>query len=213
LVNICLYFDQTHTIMSSQSHIALLVIDNQQGFSHPTHWGPARSNPAYEENIKQLLKAFRAKQNPSPLIIHVFHSSLDPTSQLHSTSPGINCYQFAAPEPNEPVIWKSVNSAFIGTNLEHLLREKEVWKLYIAGLSTDHCVSTTTRMAGNLHVTDHEVDEKVVKGEVVLIGDATAAWKKPQGQFDAEVVHAVHVESLREFAQIATTKEVIEGLE
>jgi hypothetical protein len=51
-------------------------------------------------------------------------------------------------------------------------------------------------MAGNLGVTDRvEVDEdedgdgdeegkgkgKVVKGKVVLIGDATACWRKPEG--------------------------------
>ena len=108
---------------------------------------------------------------------------------------------------------KSVNSSFIGTNLEELLKQHAIWKLYICGLSTDHCVSTTTRMAGNLHVTDHVDDQgRTVKGEVVLVGDATAAWMKADGQWDAETVHAVHVESLQELATVMKTKDVIASI-
>jgi len=46
---------------------------------------------------------------------------------------------------------------------------------------------------------------------VVLIQDATAAWKKGEGSqwFDAEIVHKVHVESLREFATIIDTVEAL----
>ncbi len=53
------------------------------------------------------------------------------------------------PHPNEPIIQKQVNSAFIGTNLKELLDEKGLKTLVIVGLTTNHCVSTTTRMAGN----------------------------------------------------------------
>ena len=95
-----------------------------------------------------------------------------------------------------------------------MLKENDIWTLYIAGLSTDHCVSTTTRMAGNLHVTDHVgVDAEVVEGEVVLVGDATAAWQKPGGKWDAETVMAVHLESLREFATVTTTEAVVRELQ
>lgn len=108
---------------------------------------------------------------------------------------------------------KSVNSAFIGTDLEEILKdhfsaragEKETreveGKLYIVGLTTDHCVSTTVRMAGNLGVCGQE-------GEVVLVEDGTAAHGK--GGWDAETVHAVHAESLREFAGVRGTEEVLD---
>lgn len=179
--------------------------------------GP-RSNPNFEHNLTALLKGFRSVKgrnssvSSSPLIIHVWHSSDEPSSELHHSSPGVAWMEFAVPLPHEPVIRKTVNSAFIGTNLEALLREHEITRLYIAGLSTDHCVSTTTRMAGNLHVTEH-LDQEGLKqrGQVILVGDATAAWEK--GGYEAEVVHAVHVESLREFAAIARTDEVLEELE
>lgn len=77
----------------------------------------------------------------------------------------------------------------------------------------DHCVSTTTRMAGNLKVCDHVNGEgRRVKGEVILVEDATAAWQKPGGKWDAETVHAVHAESLKEFASVLKTEEVIKLL-
>jgi nicotinamidase-related amidase len=118
-----------------------------------------------------------------------------------------------------------VNSCFIGTGLEGYLREKKIRQVVFAGLTTDHCVSTTVRMAANLGVVDLYPDGKpkvgvdgtqtvkpVEKGAVVLVSDATATWAK--GGFDAETVHRVSVESLRgEFAEVMRTEEVIGCLE
>lgn len=62
-------------------------------------------------------------------------------------------------------------------------------------------------MAGNLGVCDAGDGGR---GEVVLVGDATACWKKSgESEFEAEVIHGVHVESLREFASIGKTGEVV----
>lgn len=63
-------------------------------------------------------------------------------------------------------------------------------------------------MAGNLKVADGEHGEE---GEVVFVEDATAAWKKGEGEefFDAEVVHRVNAESLREFATVVKTEGVV----
>ena len=61
-------------------------------------------------------------------------------------------------------------------------------------------------MAGNLGVCDGRDGGK---GEVVLVEDATACWKKSEdSHFDAEMIHAVHVDSLKEFASIAKTGDV-----
>lgn len=113
---------------------------------------------------------------------------------------------------------KEVNSGFIGTDLEERLRE---WfggrrgRLWVVGLTADHCVSTTVRMAGNLGVADGFADGEREEGEVVLVGDATAAWRKGEGDewVDAEMVHRVHVESLREFATVRKTDEVLDEWE
>ncbi|KAL2069639.1 hypothetical protein VTL71DRAFT_14318 [Oculimacula yallundae] len=200
----------------SQPRTAFILIDVQEGLTHPTHWGPSRSNPSFEKNTSSLLTSYRkllsSSSSPSHhKIIHIQHSSTSPSSPLHSSSPGFNFQPFAQPLADELVIVKTVNSGFIGTNLEQVLREHfagQPGKLYLAGLTTDHCVNTTTRMAGNLKVADGEDGEE---GEIVFVEDATAAWRKGVGEewFDAEVVHRVNTESLREFARIGKTEELV----
>jgi len=53
-------------------------------------------------------------------------------------------------------------------------------------------------------------EETLVKGDIVLVEDATAAWAKFGGRYDAETVQVVHVESLRgEFARVVDTDVVL----
>ncbi|KFZ04621.1 hypothetical protein V502_10012, partial [Pseudogymnoascus sp. VKM F-4520 (FW-2644)] len=121
----------------------LVLIDSQAGFTHPTHWGPARSNPSYETNVAALLSHFRALRSAhpgaGPGIIHVRHASLDPTSPLHPDAPGFQWMPYTTPIAGEQIVTKGVNSSFIGTDLEKMLRAAGTRRLYIAGLSTDHC--------------------------------------------------------------------------
>lgn len=210
---------------------AVILIDNQQAFSLPatvSHWGIGRSNPLYEVNIQSLLSAFREARSASSSlleVIHIFHSSADSASPLHRSHQGIRPLDFAIPasDGSEPVFWKNVNSSFIGTPLESHLREKGFRQIIFAGLTTDHCVSTTVRMAANLGVVDRSLDEQpkpdgtheksvpVEKGRIVLVSDATATFGK--GGFDAETVHKVSVATLDgEFAEAMSTEQVVKAL-
>ena len=139
------------TSLYSMSTIALLLVDVQQGFDHPTYWGTSRSNPSSEDNIKWLLNHFR-NVDPTPLIIHVQHNSFGESSPLYHSSAGVAFQPWSTPLSSELVIKKNVNSAFIGTNLESVLRQHGIRKLFICGWTTDQCVSTTVRMAANMHV-------------------------------------------------------------
>ena len=203
----------------SLAHTALLLVDVQKGYDHPTHWGYRRSNPAFEQNLTTLLNTFReAAQRHSntlaPAIIHVLHSSPDPASPLHPSSSGVAFQDYATPLPSEPVFMKSTNSVFIGTHLEVLLKKRGIRRLLIAGLTTDQSVSTSVRMANNLAVTDYvdEDDGELKHGEVILVQDATATWEK--GGFDAETVHQVHVESLKgEFCDVVSTRNIVKELQ
>lgn len=171
---------------------ALLVIDVQQGFTDPK-WG-ARNNLHAEENVARLLAAWRGAARP---VIHVQHMSVSPDSPLRPGQPGNAFKPEAAPLPGEPVFQKSVNSAFIGTRLDEHLREHGIDALVVVGLTTDHCVSTTTRMAANLGY------------QVTVVDDATATHERvgPDGsRFSAEQMHASALASLhREFATIVST--------
>ncbi len=177
------------------TNAALLIIDVQQGFDDPK-WGQ-RNNPNAEANIAQLIRLWRKDKRP---VIHVQHSSVVPDSPLQPDLPGFEFKPEATPVEGEPVFRKTVNSAFIGTKLETYLRSNGIEHVVIVGLTTDHCVSTTTRMAGNLGF------------KVLLVSDATATFdrKGPDGKlYSAEDIHAVHIASLNgEFCKVITTDSI-----
>lgn len=177
---------------------ALLLIDVQQAFDDP-FWG-RRNNPGAEAAIARLLAAFRGKGLP---VVHVKHDSVTPSSTLHPSHPGNAIKPEALPLAGEPLFAKSVNSAFIGTGLEDHLRANGITALVIAGITTNHCVSTSTRMAGNLGF------------DTTLVSDACATFdfRDDEGVIPAETMHRIGLAELRgDFAAIATTDEVIASL-
>jgi nicotinamidase-related amidase len=178
---------------------ALLLIDLQQGFDAPG-WG-ARNNSDAERNVARLLSGWRAAGWP---VIHVQHLSKEPGSPLGPGQPGAEFKAEAVPEEGEAFFQKSVNSAFIGTDLESYLREHGIDALTIVGLTTDHCVSTTARMAGNLGF------------EAYVVDDATATFDRsgPDGRmYGADEIHAISLASLHgEFATVLRTDQVLAAL-
>ncbi|KAH7915512.1 nicotinamidase-like amidase [Hygrophoropsis aurantiaca] len=183
--------------MVSNGSTALLLIDVQQGFSNDAYWGGNWNNPQVLQHIEQLLAIFRDCALP---VLHVKHNSTNPQSPLHISNPGNDFYAQAQPLQGEPVFPKTVNSGFIGTELEAFLRSKGIQRLVICGLTTNHCVSTTTRMAGNLGF------------DVFLIGDACATFNRmgPDGVTrPAEDVHRFALGDLHgEFCQVVNTNQV-----
>ncbi len=175
---------------------ALLLIDVQKAWDDP-YWGE-RNNPGAEGHIARLLAAFRAARRP---IFHVKHNSKDPNSPLHPAELGNAFKPEAAPFPGEPVIEKSVHSAFLGTDLEARLRAGEIDRLVIAGFITNWCVSSTARTANNLGF------------KVVVVHDACAtfAFEDPFGQMvDAETLHRVGLTELHgAFAMVLGTEDVV----
>ncbi|MFN3789850.1 cysteine hydrolase family protein [Massilia sp.] len=178
---------------------ALISIDVQQAFNDPG-WGQ-RNNPDAEQRIAALLAAWRNTGRP---IFHVQHRSASPTGLFRPGTPGYLHKQEGQPQPGEPVIVKSVNSSFIGTDLEARLRAAGIGVLVIMGLTTDHCVSTTTRMAGNLGF------------DTYFVADATATFERtgPDGRhYTAEQMHDTALASLHgEFATVVWSQEVLAAL-
>jgi len=178
---------------------ALLLIDVQKGFNDEAFWGGNRNNKDAEAKIAQILEKWRSLQLP---IFHVVHSSVHPNSKLHASNPGFEIKDEAKPIDGEPVIVKNVNSAFIGTDLKERLDNQKITSLVIVGLTTNHCVSTTTRMAGNYGYDN------------LLIADATATFDRigiNGEKFDSELIHQTSLASLNnEFAKVITTDKLLD---
>jgi nicotinamidase-related amidase len=134
--------------VSKFSAAALLIVDVQNAIDAPYHAldGP-RNNPDAEHHIAQLLGAWRQEHRP---IIHIRHDSTTPSSAYRPGQEGNNFKAQVAPAPGETVVAKQTNSAFIGTELEGLLRELGIQALVVTGVSTNNSVEATVRMAGNL---------------------------------------------------------------
>ena len=180
---------------------ALLVIDVQQGFDEYARRVGGRNNLGAEANIARVLAAFRWAQKP---VIHVHHASLEADSPLQADAPGYAVKPEAVPIEGERVIVKHVNSAFIGTDLEAVLHEDSITDLVIVGATTDHCCSTTARMAANLGFSVQYVED--------------ALWTLDKfgadGQrYAAQLVHDVNIASLNdEFVEVMSTDRVIANL-
>lgn len=180
---------------------ALVLIDVQQAFAEREEASERRNNPQAEARIADLLAAFRAS---GASVIHVRHASTNPASRLAPEKPGFAVMDCAREEPGEPVLVKSVNSAFIGTDLEARLRAGGIGTLVLVGATTNHCCETTARMAGNLGF------------ETLFVRDAT--WAFAMSGVDGETIPAETIQSVTlanlagEFATIVTAGEVIAAL-
>lgn len=180
---------------------ALVLIDVQQAFVEREEAGERRNNPQALANIGRLLAAFRER---GMAIFHIRHASTEPDSRLRPDRSGYRPIEAAREREGEPVLVKHVNSAFIGTDLEKRLREAGHETLVIAGITTNHCVETTTRMAGNLGL------------DARLVADACYTFDRIGFGGQAESAEAIHRMTLSnlagEFATIETTDTVLASL-
>jgi nicotinamidase-related amidase len=136
----------------------LLVIDAQVGvLDGPT---AVPSAPEVTARIAELLAAARQAR---ALIVHLQNDG-EADTRDEPGSPGWAIHPAAEPHPGEPVLRKSGDDGFEGTDLEVLLREAGVRRLAVAGLLSELCVSSTIRAA-------------LARGfQVVLVRDAHATY-------------------------------------
>ena len=180
---------------------ALLLVDIQKAFLEKDYPGLIRNNENAEFICGKILKKWRTLDLP---IIHVRHSSSNPESKLHKSRPGFEFNDYVTPLENEMVLTKEVNSAFIGTNLENILIKSHIDTLVIVGMTTNHCISTTVRMSGNLGF------------DTYLISDSTACYntKGMNGEIiDCNTIYNSALASLQEeFATVIDSKELFDVL-
>jgi nicotinamidase-related amidase len=182
--------------MVDLSNTLLLPIDVQRGFDDSS-W-PRRWNVEMEANGRALLDHWRARGAP---IVHVRHDSVQAGSTLAAGHWGNDFRDGFAPLPGEPVVSKSVNSAFIGTDLDLRLRRLGIERIVTFGISTDMCVSTTIRTGANMG------------WSFTLVADACDCFDLP-GQdgaiIPARAIHEAHVATLAmEFCEVTSAADLI----
>ena len=183
---------------------ALLLVDVQTGVDVLEHWGGPngrRNNPQAEPNLRALLDGWRTRGLP---VFYTMHDSREERSPLKLALPTGRIKEGLEPCGNEVVVRKDVNSGFIGTNLEVMLRRHRIHRLIVAGFFTNMCVETTVRMAGNLGF------------DTYLVTDACATTNRVGWDGvdrDPDLVHAMAISSMDgEFCTAVNTADALQLL-
>ncbi len=159
--------------------------------------GP-RNNPAAEDNIAALLKAWRGKSWP---IFHIRHDSTFPTSPYRPGQIGNGFKDEVSPLTSEIVIPKQTNSAFIGTDLQSRLHAENIDTLYMVGVMTNNSLEATVRMAGNLGF------------KTFLVEDAAFTFARLDydgNLWSAEQIHALSLANMdEEYCMIIKTHDAL----
>jgi nicotinamidase-related amidase len=174
----------------------LVVIDMQRAIDLPGR--PPRGNPDLDAHASAVIDAFRRAGRP---VIHVRHDSVDAGSWFRPGHPGNALRPGFEPREGEALVVKSVNSAFIGTDLDLRLRRLGATEVWCLGWATDMCVSTTIRTGANMG------------WPMVMVEDACDCSDLPDpfgaGTIPAREIHRAHLATLAaDFCRVVRTAEV-----
>ena len=155
----------------------------------------AQSNEASKSKKQVTYKKARVLQTKTAKKIAKVTEALEIVKivQVKDTNKESETYgqMIDAEEPNPDMV-----------TVKKILDEMNSSTVVIIGLTTDHCISTTTRMAGNYGYNTY------------LISDATATFNKvgQNGEiFDSELMHNTALASLNdEFAKVITSKNLLQ---
>ncbi len=168
-------------------HPALLIIDMQNDFVREGALLRVAQAQAVIPKIQAVLGYFRAKNLPVFHILRVHRrngADVEITRQeLFSKqpfavegTPGAREIDELAPLPGEYVIEKTRMSAFIGTELDLMLRTLNITELVVTGVQTPNCIRTTV------------FDAIAYNYLVILVDDATGA--------QSEEIHRANVSDM-----------------
>jgi nicotinamidase-related amidase len=125
------------------SRCALIVIDVQESFRQMPFWSETEV-PAFKEALLALDDGCRARGVP---VVHIFHvGQAGPFSEGSGAVRGLD---WLPGSPNVSFV-KHTHNAFSDTGLDLWLRRHGVERLIIAGIRTEQCCETTTRVASDI---------------------------------------------------------------
>jgi nicotinamidase-related amidase len=136
------------TTLENRPNTALIVVDVQNGVVANVY-----ERDEIVANINQLVEKARAEQVP---VVWVQDAGED----RKPGNPSFDVVPELSPAPTDPRIVKEYGDSFEATNLETVLSDLGVGRLFIAGAQTDACIRSTIHGA-------------VTRGyDTILVGDA-----------------------------------------
>ncbi len=160
------FLERNHTIPKT-AKLQQIFRDN---FDHLIH-----VKTQFSENYIEL-------PSQSPLLGHAKHLTL-----FKANTWGTDFHQDVTPHNSETIVTKNRLSAFASTNLDLMLKAKNIQDIYIIGVATDLAVESTVRNA-------HDLDYRVF-----VISSCCAAAKQAH--------HERSIESMQAFAKVMTFEE------
>tara|TARA_R110002020_G_scaffold76110_26_gene193252 strand:- start:585 stop:1319 length:735 start_codon:yes stop_codon:yes gene_type:complete len=180
---------------------ALVILDQQQADKYYPYYRKRNNNDA-EQNMAQLLNAWREHELP---ILHVRHISSDPESPYSPGHPGVFFKPGFEPLPNEQIFDKSISDAFLRSSIEEWLLKRSILQLVIMGSTSEGAVEATVRSASNLGFT------------VWVPDDACYTFEKNGYHFEMISPEWIHVLAMTNLHQgnstVVDTKLILHALE
>jgi nicotinamidase-related amidase len=133
---------------------ALLIIDMQNDFVREGRPLQVAGAPAVIPQVRAVLEEFRRRHLPVFHIVRVHRSDGSDVEIIRKErfrdqpfavagTHGVAVIDELAPRPGEYVLEKQRMSAFIGTELDLMLRSLGVTSIFVTGIQTPNCIRTT----------------------------------------------------------------------
>jgi len=197
------------------SRTALIVVDMQRVFCEPEAELYVPSTEAITPRIKRLTDVCRNSGIPVVYLRHIVRGDgsdvgrmkdmyPDVDEVLARDNPMVEIIPQLAPLTGDVMVDKPFYSGFHGTDLDTILRSRDIDTLIVCGTVTNVCCDTTIRDAVHREY------------KVIALSDASAAMPYPDlgfGEVSAEEVHKVALTTFAyEFGEVTTTDNIIARL-
>lgn len=194
---------------------ALVIVDMQKVFCEPEGDLYVPSTAAIVPAIRELASTCRRIGMPAVYLRHIVRGDGSDTGRMRDlypdvdqvlarNNPQVEIIDELAPEAGDIVVDKLFYSGFHGTDLDTVLRSRDVDTLMVCGTVTNVCCDTTIRDAVHREY------------KVIAISDANAAMPYPDlgwGEVTAEEVQKVALTTFAyEFGEVVSTTQLLQRL-
>ncbi|WP_341707258.1 isochorismatase family cysteine hydrolase [Halopseudomonas sp.] len=194
---------------------AVIVVDMQKVFCEQDGALYVPNTAKIIQPIQALVDAARSVDVPVIYLRHIVRGDGSDTGRMRDLYPNVDeilarseqnveVLDALAPQPGDVIIDKLFYSGFHGTDLDTVLRARDVDTIIICGTVTNVCCETTIR------------DGVHREYKVIALSDANAAMDYPDlglGAISAEEIQRISLSTIAyEFGEVTSTPDVIARL-